>query len=144
MMTLGMFDAAGVAAIYLLDREPVARSPHWDDVPWLPYVNAFVQEVFRWRSVAVIGGQPHSPTRDDRYCGWLPSRAASTRAQRGRRCGDSSSIAGAVPSWGSRKAGIAINSAYAEVVRSTTVQAPNGAWHRCASTLRLHHDLNQK
>jgi len=52
------------------------RSPHWDDSPNLPYVNAFVKEVFRWRSVAIIGGQPHSPTQDDFYNGWLiPSGA---------------------------------------------------------------------
>jgi cytochrome P450 len=47
------------------------RSPHWDDSPSLPYINAFVKEVFRWRSVAIIGGQPHSPTQDDTYNGWL-------------------------------------------------------------------------
>ncbi|KAJ2894787.1 uncharacterized protein MKZ38_007216 [Zalerion maritima] len=51
-----------------------SRSPHWDDGPQLPYVNAFVQEVFRWRSVAIIGGQPHSPTQDDWYKGWLIPR----------------------------------------------------------------------
>jgi cytochrome P450 len=48
-----------------------SRSPHWDDAPNLPYVNAFVKEVFRWRSVAIIGGQPHAPTQDDTYKGWL-------------------------------------------------------------------------
>ncbi|TPX15911.1 uncharacterized protein E0L32_000245 [Thyridium curvatum] len=48
-----------------------SRSPHWDDSPNLPYINAFVKEVFRWRSVAIIGGQPHSPTQDDHYKGWL-------------------------------------------------------------------------
>jgi cytochrome P450 len=47
------------------------RSPHWDDSPSLPYINAFVKEVLRWRSVAIIGGQPHSPTQDDTYNGWL-------------------------------------------------------------------------
>jgi len=47
------------------------RSPHWDDSPQLPYINAFVKEVLRWRSVAIIGGQPHSPTQDDTYNGWL-------------------------------------------------------------------------
>ncbi|KAL2264487.1 hypothetical protein VTJ83DRAFT_6997 [Remersonia thermophila] len=47
------------------------RSPHWDDSPNLPYVNAFVKEVFRWRSVAIIGGQPHSPMQDDVYNGWF-------------------------------------------------------------------------
>ncbi len=48
-----------------------ARSPGWDDAAALPYVNAFVKEVLRWRSVAIIGGQPHSPTQDDNYHGWL-------------------------------------------------------------------------
>lgn len=47
------------------------RSPHFDDRPNLPYVDAFVKEVLRWRSVAIIGGQPHSPTQDDVYRGWL-------------------------------------------------------------------------
>lgn len=47
------------------------RSPHWDDSPNMPYINAFVKEVLRWRSVAIIGGQPHSPTQDDTYNGWL-------------------------------------------------------------------------
>lgn len=47
------------------------RSPHFDDQPNLPYVSALVKEVFRWRSVAIIGGQPHSPTQDDTYHGWL-------------------------------------------------------------------------
>lgn len=53
-----------------------SRSPHWDDSPSLPYVNAFVKEVFRWRSVAIIGGQPHSPTQDDEWNGYLiPARS---------------------------------------------------------------------
>ncbi|EJT98951.1 cytochrome P450 [Dacryopinax primogenitus] len=48
-----------------------ARSPDLGDAPSLPYVNAFVKEVFRWRSVAIIGGQPHAPIQDDYYKGWL-------------------------------------------------------------------------
>ena len=47
------------------------RSPDFADEEALPYVRAFVKEVLRWRSVAVIGGQPHAPTRDDVYKGWL-------------------------------------------------------------------------
>ncbi|KAI5206391.1 hypothetical protein E4T39_02405 [Aureobasidium subglaciale] len=43
------------------------RSPSWEDETHLPYVKAFVKEVFRWRSVAMIGGQPHSPIEGD-YC----------------------------------------------------------------------------
>lgn len=54
-----------------LDRVVGAhRSPHFDDEPSLPYVRAFVKEVLRWRSVAIIGGQPHAPTQDDVYRGW--------------------------------------------------------------------------
>jgi cytochrome P450 len=47
------------------------RSPSFDDEANLPYMRAFVKEVFRWRSVAIIGGQPHAPTQDDYYNGWL-------------------------------------------------------------------------
>ncbi|KZO99710.1 putative cytochrome P450 [Calocera viscosa TUFC12733] len=55
-----------------LDRVVGAgRSPDLSDMPDLPYVSAFVKEVFRWRSVAIIGGQPHAPIADDYYNGWL-------------------------------------------------------------------------
>ncbi|KAH6675777.1 putative cytochrome P450 [Halenospora varia] len=47
------------------------RSPTMDDEPNLPYIKAFVKEVFRWRSVAIIGGQPHAPIQDDVYKGYL-------------------------------------------------------------------------
>ncbi|RYO98326.1 hypothetical protein DL764_007127 [Monosporascus ibericus] len=47
------------------------RSPSWEDEDNMPYVKAFVKEVLRWRSVAIIGGQPHAPTQDDYYKGWL-------------------------------------------------------------------------
>ncbi|KAG2413757.1 hypothetical protein HFD88_002946 [Aspergillus terreus] len=47
------------------------RSPTFQDEPDLPYVKAFVKEVLRWRSVAVIGGQPHAPIKDDHYKGWF-------------------------------------------------------------------------
>ena len=46
------------------------RSPGWDDMDQLPYVTALFKEVLRWRSVAIIGGQPHSPTQDDEYMGY--------------------------------------------------------------------------
>lgn len=55
------------------------RSPHWDDEPRLPYVSAFVKEVLRWRSVAIIGGQPHAPTRDDVYRGYLIPKGTWTQ-----------------------------------------------------------------
>ncbi|ORY66159.1 cytochrome P450 [Pseudomassariella vexata] len=47
------------------------RSPGWEDEEQLPYIRAFVKEVLRWRSVAIIGGQPHAPTQDDVYKGWF-------------------------------------------------------------------------
>ncbi|KAI6872120.1 cytochrome P450 [Hortaea werneckii] len=46
------------------------RSPSWEDESELPYVKAFVKEVFRWRSVAIIGGQPHAPVKDDEWNGY--------------------------------------------------------------------------
>jgi cytochrome P450 len=46
------------------------RSPSWEDEGDLVYVKAFVKEVFRWRSVAVIGGQPHAPISDDTWNGY--------------------------------------------------------------------------
>jgi cytochrome P450 len=47
------------------------RSPTFEDDVHLPYMRAFVKEVFRWRSVAIIGGQPHAPVQDDYYNGYL-------------------------------------------------------------------------
>ena len=55
------------------------RSPHFDDEPNLPYVKALVKEVFRWRSVAIIGGQPHAPTHDDYYNGYLIPKGTWTQ-----------------------------------------------------------------
>ncbi|KAF2219157.1 putative cytochrome P450 [Elsinoe ampelina] len=48
-----------------------SRSPHFDDEANLPYCRAFADEVLRWRSVAIIGGQPHAPVQDDRWNGYL-------------------------------------------------------------------------
>jgi len=47
------------------------RSPDFEDLLNMPYVEVFVKEVFRWRSVAIIGGQPHAPIQDDYYNGWF-------------------------------------------------------------------------
>jgi cytochrome P450 len=43
------------------------RTPSFEDELNLAYVKAFVKEVFRWRSVAILGGQPHAPIRDEEY-----------------------------------------------------------------------------
>lgn len=47
------------------------RSPHWDDATQLPYINAFVKEVLRWRSVAIS----KSSLTPSRYPPNLPSQA---------------------------------------------------------------------
>ncbi|KAH8801472.1 cytochrome P450 [Xylogone sp. PMI_703] len=49
------------------------RSPNWTDFDdkSLPYISAIVKETLRWRSVAILGGLPHAPIRDDMYKGYL-------------------------------------------------------------------------
>src|SRR5271170_5645460 len=47
------------------------RSPDWGDETQLKYCKALIKEVLRWRSVAILGGLPHAPTRDDMYRGYL-------------------------------------------------------------------------
>jgi cytochrome P450 len=47
------------------------RSPDWSDERQLVYCKALIKEVLRWRSVAILGGLPHAPTRDDTYRGYL-------------------------------------------------------------------------
>jgi cytochrome P450 len=37
----------------------------------LPYMRAFVKEVFRWRSVAIVGGTAHAPTQNDTWNGYF-------------------------------------------------------------------------
>lgn len=53
------------------------RSPAFSDVPRLPYLNALVKEVLRWRPVAVLGGTPHASTMDDRYNGFFIPRGTT-------------------------------------------------------------------
>lgn len=45
-----------------------SRSPDMNDD--LPYMRAFVKEVFRWRTVSIIA-IPHAPTQDDYWNGFL-------------------------------------------------------------------------
>jgi hypothetical protein len=47
------------------------RSPDWKDEKELVYCRALIKEVLRWRSVAILGGLPHAPTKDDMYRGYL-------------------------------------------------------------------------
>lgn len=55
------------------------RSPSWEDESELVYVKAFVKEVFRWRSVAIIGGQPHAPVSDDEWNGYVIPKGTWTQ-----------------------------------------------------------------
>lgn len=43
------------------------RSPTSEDTAKMPYVQAVMKEVFRWRAPAVLGGQPHAPLEDDYF-----------------------------------------------------------------------------
>ncbi|MCJ1396871.1 hypothetical protein MMC11_000061 [Xylographa trunciseda] len=72
MLACCAFPAAPLPAWEELDRVVgSSRSPTFADEPDLPYVRAFVKEVLRWRSVAILGGQPHAPVRDEWYKGYL-------------------------------------------------------------------------
>lgn len=46
------------------------RSPTIEDEANLPYCAAMLKETFRWRSVAILGGLPHAPIKDDEYRGY--------------------------------------------------------------------------
>ena len=51
------------------------RMPAFSDIPALPYVQAIVNEVLRWRPVSA-GGIPHAVTKDDEYMGYrIPAGA---------------------------------------------------------------------
>jgi cytochrome P450 len=51
------------------------RLPSFDDTFNLPYVNAFIKEVFRWRPVLPMG-VAHSPMKDDEYLGYRIPKGA--------------------------------------------------------------------
>ena len=51
------------------------RLPSFDDTSKLPYVNAFVKEVLRWRPMLPMG-IPHSPIKDDEYLGYRIPKGA--------------------------------------------------------------------
>ena len=51
------------------------RLPTFEDLLKLPYVNAFVREVFRWRPITP-GGMPYAVIEEDEYMGyWIPKGA---------------------------------------------------------------------
>ena len=45
------------------------RLPTFEDMPSLPYVNAFVRDVFRWRPIT-LGGMHHAVIEEDEYMGY--------------------------------------------------------------------------
>lgn len=47
------------------------RSPDFDDQENLPYINAICSETLRWRSVAIIAGQPHANVEADVWNGYV-------------------------------------------------------------------------
>jgi len=51
------------------------RLPSFDDISNLPYVNAFIKEVLRWRPILPMG-VPHSPIKDDEYLGYHVPKGA--------------------------------------------------------------------
>jgi cytochrome P450 len=66
VLTMRAFPATLQPAWAELDRVVGhSRSPGQTDN--LPYLRAFVKEVFRWRSVAIIGGTAHALTCDDTW-----------------------------------------------------------------------------
>ena len=44
------------------------RLPNFDDIEHLPYINAFINETLRWRSI-LAGGMPHTVAKADIYNG---------------------------------------------------------------------------
>ncbi|KAL4912532.1 cytochrome P450 [Aspergillus aurantiobrunneus] len=52
------------------------RLPVFNDIRDLPYLRALVQEVLRWRPVAVLGGTPHASSEDDHYRGYYIPKGA--------------------------------------------------------------------
>ncbi|KAE8401217.1 cytochrome P450 [Aspergillus pseudonomiae] len=45
------------------------RMPTFEDMPRLPYVNAFIKEVLRWLPIAPLG-IPHAPSKTDEFMGY--------------------------------------------------------------------------
>ncbi|GME66493.1 Transcription factor [Neofusicoccum parvum] len=71
ILALCAFPSVQRAAHAELDRVVGrARSPTAADEPALPYAQALVKEVLRWRTVTALGGIPHAPVRADELRGY--------------------------------------------------------------------------
>lgn len=72
-----MFPEAVRKAHHELDQVVGSEKlPSFDDLPNLPYVDAFVKEVMRWRPLAPLG-VPHSVIEDDEYMGYHIPKGAT-------------------------------------------------------------------
>lgn len=60
-----------------IDRVLAGEPPTWADEDSLPYCNALLTEIFRWRAAIALGGPPHAPVRDDSYKGMFIPRGTS-------------------------------------------------------------------
>jgi cytochrome P450 len=52
------------------------RLPNYDDWPYLPYTEALLREILRWRPVAPLTAA-HCTTEDDVFNGYLMPKGAS-------------------------------------------------------------------
>lgn len=55
------------------------RLPNFDDIDKMPYLEAFIKEVHRWRPV-LPGGVPHAVTEDDEFMGYRIPKGATVVA----------------------------------------------------------------
>lgn len=55
------------------------RMPNFNDLPYLPYTRAFVEETLRWRPLAPAG-VPHCPIANDTYRGFSIPKGATVVA----------------------------------------------------------------
>jgi cytochrome P450 len=53
-----------------------SRTPNFSDAPNLPYIQAIIKEVLRWRASLPLG-VPHSTTEDDWYYGMFIPKGMS-------------------------------------------------------------------
>jgi cytochrome P450 len=73
-----------ITAVLAMRAFPETLKPAWEELDRvvgssrspgpgddLPYMRAFVKEVFRWRSVAIVGGTAHAPIQDDSWNGYF-------------------------------------------------------------------------
>lgn len=70
VMACVLYPATVQRAQMELDTVVGSRMPELQDIPQLPYIMAFINEVLRWRPV-VPGGIHHATSQDDEYKGYI-------------------------------------------------------------------------